>query len=261
MVMILQAVIPFFTGAALFSFVNAAVWRLPRGLSPLTGRSICPACACPLGPAELVPVFSYLRLRGRCRHCGAPIPVRDLLAELLGGAAAVGCLRRYGPALHLSEGLFGLRWAGLLALGWCGLLLAAALIDADTMTIPDRLNLALALTGAASLLTAPDAWADRLLGAVCVSVPMLLVCLAVPGGFGGGDIKLMAAAGLFLGWRHTLLAGFLALTGGGVYGIWLLASRRAGRRDHFAFGPFLCAGLVLALLFGEPVLQWYFSFL
>ena len=83
----------------------------------------------------------------------------------------------------------------------------------------------------------------------------------IPGGFGGGDIKLMAAAGLFLGWQRTLLAGFLALVGGGTYGIWLLAARKAGRRDHFAFGPFLCAGLAAALLFGEPMLRWYFSFL
>ena len=144
---------------------------------------------------------------------------------------------------------------------WCGGRLAVALMGAETRTIPGRRDLARALAGTASLLTGPGAWADRLLGVVCVSVPMLLLCLAVPGGFGGGDIKLMAAAGLFLGWRHTLLAGFLGLVGGGLYGIWLLAARRAGRRDHFAFGPFLCAGLVLAMLFGEPVLQWYFSFL
>ena len=82
-----------------------------------------------------------------------------------------------------------------------------------------------------------------------------------PGAFGGGDIKLMAAAGLFLGWQHTLLAMFFGILGGGFYGMYLLAARKADKKDHFAFGPFLCVGIVLALLFGDPVLAWYCRFL
>ena len=89
----------------------------------------------------------------------------------------------------------------------------------------------------------------------------LLLCLAIPGAFGGGDIKLMAAAGLFLGWQHTLLAMFFGILGGGFYGMYLLAARKADKKDHFAFGPFLCVGIVLALLFGDPVLAWYCRFL
>ena len=91
-------------------------------------------------------------------------------------------------------------------------------------------------------------------------MPILLLCLVIPGAFGGGDIKLMAAAGLLLGWQHTLLAAFLAVLGGGGYGAYLLARKLADRKDHFAFGPFLCTGIVLALLVGEPILQWYFRF-
>ena len=81
------------------------------------------------------------------------------------------------------------------------------------------------------------------------------------GGFGGGDIKLMAAAGLFLGWQNTLLAMFFGIVFGGIYGIYLLAAKKAGKKDHFAFGPFLCAGIVIAMLFGGPVLEWYCAFL
>ena len=81
------------------------------------------------------------------------------------------------------------------------------------------------------------------------------------GAFGGGDIKLMAAAGLFLGWQNTLLAMFFGIVFGGIYGIYLLAAKKAGKKDHFAFGPFLCAGIVIAMLFGGPVLEWYCAFL
>lgn len=262
----LLALIRFFAGAALFSFMNVVAWRLPRGQSPLKGRSRCPACGAVLGGAELMPVFGWLGLRGHCRHCGTAIPVRYLAVEVLGGVLALACGARYGTAATATDGLMGLRWAALWALGLCGVLLAVALIDAQTRLIPDRLSLAAAALGVLSLLTEgarTGGWggllADRLAGALCVSVPMLLVALLVPGGFGGGDIKLMAAAGLFLGWRHTLLAAFLAILGGGFYGIWLLAVKKADRRAQFAFGPFLCAGIVTAMLAGEPILRWYCS--
>ena len=235
----LLGLIRFLLGAALFSFMNVVAWRLPRNMDPLKGRSICPRCGRTLDAPDLVPVFSWLFLRGRCRHCGAPIPARYLLVEVLGGVLALGCTRQYGAALALPDGLFGMSWAALLALAVCGILLSIALIDAETQTIPDRLNFALAVCG----------------------VPMFLLCLAIDGAFGGGDIKLMAAAGLFLGWQNTLLAMFFGILGGGVYGMYLLATKKADKKDHFAFGPFLCAGIVLAMLFGEPVLGWYCQFL
>ena len=138
---------------------------------------------------------------------------------------------------------------------------SVSLIDAETQTIPDRLNLALAVCGAVSVLLSPADWLPHIIGALCVSVPMFLLCLVIDGAFGGGDIKLMAAAGLFLGWQNTLLAMFFGIVFGGVYGIYLLAAKKAGKKDHFAFGPFLCAGIVIAMLFGGPVLEWYCAFL
>ena len=258
---LLLGLIRFLLGAALFSFMNVVAWRLPRGMDPLKGRSVCPQCGHTLGAPDLVPVFSWLFLRGRCRLCGAHIPARYLLVELLGGVLALGCTWRYGAAYALPGGLFGMSWAALLALAVCGILLSVSLIDAGTQTIPDRLNLALAVCGAVSVLLSPADWLPHVIGAFCVSVPMFLLCLVIDGAFGGGDIKLMAAAGLFLGWQHTLLAMFFGILFGGVYGICLLAAKKAGKKDHFAFGPFLCAGIVLAMLFGGPVLDWYCAFL
>ena len=93
--------IRFMLGAALLSFMNVVAWRLPQGKSPLTGRSFCPSCGEALQARDLVPVFSWLFLRGRCRRCGAKIAVRYLLAEPLGGALAVGCTLRFGAGLTL----------------------------------------------------------------------------------------------------------------------------------------------------------------
>ena len=231
---LLLGLIRFLLGAALFSFMNVVAWRLPRGMDPLKGRSVCPQCGHTLGAPDLVPVFSWLFLRGRCRHCGAHIPARYLLVELLGGMLALGCTWRYGAAYALPGGLFGMSWAALLALAVCG---------------------------AVSVLLSPADWLPHIIGALCVSVPMFLLCLVIDGAFGGGDIKLMAAAGLFLGWQNTLLAMFFGIVFGGIYGIYLLAAKKAGKKDHFAFGPFLCAGIVIAMLFGGPVLEWYCAFL
>ena len=151
----LLALIAFLLGAALFSFMNVVAWRLPRGKDPLTGRSFCPQCGATLTAADLVPVFSWLALRGRCRHCGSRIPVRYLLGELLGGVLALGCRWRFGAAYTLADGLFGIRWQGLAALALCGVLLSIALIDAETQLIPNRLNAAVAVLAVVELLLSP----------------------------------------------------------------------------------------------------------
>jgi leader peptidase (prepilin peptidase)/N-methyltransferase len=88
---------------------------------------------------------------------------------------------------------------------------------------------------------------ERLIGAFCISVPLILIVLVIPGGFGGGDIKMMAASGILLGWKGNVAAFFIALLLGGGYGIYLLASKKKGRKDHFAFGPFLSIGIAISL--------------
>lgn len=141
----------------------------------------------------------------------------------------------------------------LAAVGW---------IDQRTMEVPDRLSSAVLLLAVADQLTGGGpALFSSVLGTCAVSVPMLLMTLAIPGAFGGGDIKLMAACGAFLGWRLALEAFFLAVLGGGVWGCWLLVSGKAGRKDHFAFGPFLCTGAAVSYLWGEELLSWYLSLL
>ena len=150
---------------------------------------------------------------------------------------------------------------GILRTAFFIVLLTASYQDIKKMEIKDGCHAAIVLLAAAAmLLDRNTGTASRLLGALCVSAPMLALSLLIPGAFGGGDIKLMAACGIFLGWKLNLLALFLGVMGGGIYGFWLLAAKRKKRTDHFAFGPFLCLGMAAALFWGEKILDWYLGF-
>ena len=138
------------------------------------------------------------------------------------------------------------------------LLLWLSVIDAKTQEIPPVFPISILVLGVLAIWTMPEvSILDRILGFFTISLPMYLIVLAVPGGFGGGDIKLMAAAGFFLGWKTILVSFFIALLLGGGYGIILLVTKKKGRKDHFAFGPFLCIGMVLGYYFGNALISWY----
>ena len=133
------------------------------------------------------------------------------------------------------------------------LLLLASVTDLKKRIVPDLLCMLIALTAAIS-------FRPEQLWGIFSALPFLLAAVFC-GGMGGGDIKLMAVCGLILGWPRVAAAGFLSVVTGGCYAIWLLATRRAGRSDHFAFGPFLAVGVVLSLLYGDQLLAWYLGFL
>ena len=239
----------FLFGICLGSFLGVVVDRVPQGESIWKGRSHCPHCMATLGPTELIPLFSFFLLGRRCRHCSAPIPWRLPLTELAGGILAVWLFHHQGSAFTAVY---------FLELAVAYLLLAIALIDLDTLTIPNGLVLLLAALALVSSFIAPEVGLlTRAIGLVAVSVPMLLLTLCIPGSFGGGDIKLMAACGFLLGWQLTLFATFIALVTGGGYGCYLLLKDRANRTAHFPFGPFLCTGVLLALLYGQRAITWY----
>ena len=142
------------------------------------------------------------------------------------------------------------------------LLEIVAYTDARTMTIPDRYSLLSFLIGCAAVFAMPEiSLLSRVIGIFSVSVPLLLITLLVPGAFGGGDIKLMAGCGFFLGAKLCLLSLVFAIFVGGIWGIFLLLCRHKGRKEHFAFGPFLCIGMLTALFWGQEILDWYLGVL
>ena len=241
-------------GLVLGSFLNVCIWRIPRGESIVTPPSHCGACGARLRPLDLVPVLSYLCLGGRCRYCQARIALRYPLVELLAAGLLAG--------LYIHTGLswlFG--FYGVLFL----LLIAVSLIDLDHQIIPDSLVIAGAIAGLTmNIAGAGIGIVEGLLGALTGGGILLLIALGAlylskKEGMGGGDVKLMAMAGLFFGWKMTLVSLFLSVCIAAVVGIALLVSGKKKRQDAIPLGPFLSLGIVLTVFWGEGLLAWYLT--
>lgn len=249
--------------AALFglcfgSFANVLIGRLPKGGSVVSPPSHCDACGRRLEARDLIPVLSWLLLRGRCRFCKERISPRVPAVEL-GCAILFVCVTAHtGPDISAVP---------LCALAFT--LLCVSCIDADTCEIPDGLIIFGSSVGIVWVIisifmdTGAPAWHDALLGAFCGAAPLFLIdrlslLLLKKDGFGYGDVKLMAMAGLFLGWKLAFVSLFFAVVAGGAYAAFLLISRRAERGAYLAFGPFLSAGVIAALWFGQRFLELMF---
>ena len=222
---ITEAVLAALAGMCIFSFLNVVIYRVPRHMNFITGRSHCTRCGHALSGLDMIPVVSWLCLRGKCRYCKAPVSARYTVVELLGGMLAL-----------LSVYQYGFQWKALTVFAFFAVLTAVAFVDADTMEIPDGFVIAAALVGVISIFVFPE-----------ISLVSRLI----------GDIKLMAACGIVMGWKISLLAMFFAALAGGAYGVILMARKKAGRKSQFAFGPFLCVGMAAAFLWGEKILNWY----
>lgn len=236
----------FILGMCIASFINVVIFRVPLGISVAKGRSYCPNCQHSLSALDLMPIVSYLALGGKCRYCKSKIPVRDTLLEALGGCLAMLCFH-----------LYGFDWMTILSFAYAMVLVAVAMIDFDTMIIPDRLNLSILIIALLSLFVSDISILDRVIGLLAVSLPMYLLNLFITDAFGGGDIKLLAASGLLLGWRSLLVGTFIALLIAGSYACYLLITKKADTGTHIAFGPYLCVGLFIAMLYGDSILRAY----
>ncbi len=149
---------------------------------------------------------------------------------------------------------------GILQVAFFIILLAVSYQDIKRMEIKDGCHAAIVLLAvAAILLDKNPGILSRLLGVLCVSVPMFALTLLIPGAFGGGDIKLVAAAGLFLGWENTVIAAVLAVFAGGVYALYLVLIQKADREQRFPFGPFLCVGMAAAVLWGNEIREFWMN--
>ncbi|MBR2528839.1 MAG: prepilin peptidase [Blautia sp.] len=241
-------------GAIMGSFLNCAAWRLGRGESFITGRSQCPHCGHVLGAAELVPVLSWVFLKGRCRWCKEKVSARYPLTELGFSLLTVVCLLRFD--------LTPLCFRNYLFL-CC--LFVLTLTDLDAMVIPDGCLILAALvwllfcpfldlTGRDILLHVAAA---VVFGGSLLGISLLMDHMLQRDTLGGGDIKLFAVVGLYLGFVATLFALMFACVAGLFY--YGLGKKHGGK--EFPFGPWIALGTAVMLLYGEPLVNWYMSFL
>jgi leader peptidase (prepilin peptidase)/N-methyltransferase len=242
-------------GLEVGSFLNVCIDRLPRKESVVRGRSHCEACGRDLTPLDLVPLFSYLALRGRCRTCAARIPRRIPVVEAITGAA-------YG-ALVVAYGLSAT--TGLLIVYTC-ILIVVFFIDLEQGLILNVIvypSLVIALV--AALIVRPE-WlggfvspplASAGLGAGVGFVFLFVVALVSRGGMGWGDVKFAAFMGAAAGFPLVLVALFVGVIIGGIAGAVLLLSGKRNRKQTIPFGPFLVAGTLATLLWGEQMLGLY----
>jgi leader peptidase (prepilin peptidase) / N-methyltransferase len=245
-------------GLAAGSFANVVIHRVPRRESVVRPGSRCPACGAPIAWRDNLPVAGWLLLRGRCRSCRAPIPVRYPLVELaLGLVWFVVALRLAGD---------GLGWAIPAYLAFAFVCLVLAVIDATTRLLPNRITYPAFPVLAGLLLVASVALGDfgrlgrGLLAAVAVGAFFLLLALISPRGMGLGDVKLAPTLGLALGWLSwgaVVVGVFTAFLLGGLVGLGAMLLLGLSRKSLLPFGPWLVTGALLGVLAGAQVATWY----
>jgi leader peptidase (prepilin peptidase)/N-methyltransferase len=240
-----------FLGLAIGSFLNVVIHRLPRGGSLVSPGSRCPSCGYALGPLDNIPVFSYLMLRGRCRNCRAGISPRYPLVEI---ATAVLFLAHYA--------IFG--WTPLLAvrLVFAASMVALFAIDLEHHLLPDAITLPGVVAGLLASLWLPPGIRAALIGALLGGSVLWLIGEAYyrysgEEGMGGGDVKMLAMIGAFLGWELVIVTLVFSSIAGSLIGLLLIVTRRGGMKYALPYGTFLSIAAIVASLLGVRIVSWY----
>lgn len=243
----------FLLGSAVGSFLNVLIYRLPRKESILFPSSRCPSCNHKLAPKDLVPIFSYIFLKGKCRYCRAKISIRYPLVETLTAIFFALSFWVYGWSFHCFKILILFSF-----------LLPIFFIDIEHMLIPDVLSFAgLGIGFFLSLLEGKIY--QSILGSIVFGGILLLIYLGAllilkEEGMGQGDIKLGFFLGSFLGLKLSLLALFLSYILGGVISVFILLFKNKDLKTAIPFGPFLISGSFISLFWGESIISLYISF-
>lgn len=246
---VLLYIIIFLYGIVIGSFLNVCIYRIPKQENIVKIRSHCMNCGYQLRWYDLVPLFSYLCLRGRCRSCKQKISVQYPLIELLNGALYCIVFAVYGISVEAL--LYALLASALITL---------SVIDFRTYEIPVGINIFILALGLIRIATDFTHWSDYAVGFLLVSGFLYLVHLVTRGrGIGGGDIKLMAVSGLLLGWKQILLAFVMGCIIGSV--IHIARMKISGQGHMLAFGPYLSIGILISALAGDQMIAWYLSYI
>lgn len=246
--------IVFIFGTIVGSFLNVCIYRIPAGLSIVSPPSSCPNCGHKIRWYENIPILSYLFLRGRCAGCKALISLRYPLVEALNGLLFVLILYS-----------FGVIWVTPIYFLLASALVVITFIDLDHQIIPDVISLPGIGTGfLCSFLIPWITWLDSLLGIVLGGGLLLLIAmgyeyLAKREGMGGGDIKLLAMLGAFMGWKAIFPIVFIASLVGTLIGVPVMLLGKKDTKLALPFGPFLSFAAIIYLLWGDEIVTWYLN--
>jgi leader peptidase (prepilin peptidase)/N-methyltransferase len=240
-------------GMAIASFLNVCIDRLPRKESLLSPPSHCPSCERRLAVKDLIPVFSYLRLRGRCRYCRAPIPRRLLGMEIGFGALFPLLYWHYHFSAQLGIiAYYCCLFILILAIDWeHGLILNKVIFPAMIVAV----LLSIFLSG--SLVSLPPGIAQAGIGAAVGFGISLLVVVISRGGMGWGDVKMAALIGLVIGFPLVFFTLIAAAILGGLAAVVMLLGKKKRRKEAIPFGPALSVATIVTLIWGPAILSWY----
>jgi leader peptidase (prepilin peptidase)/N-methyltransferase len=252
----------FILGALIGSFLNVCIYRIPQGLSIVRPSSRCTSCGTPIKFYDNIPILSYMLLMGKCRYCKARFSIRYPLVELLNAFLYIVVLSRFG---------FESPWVLSVYCLFVSTLIVIIFIDIDHQIIPDGITLPgipLALIVGSLILPDPFfradllGWKSSLIGVIAGGGSFYLI--AVIGkmalkkdAMGGGDIKMMAMVGGLLGWKGIILTTFLGSLLGSVIGVSLIIFKGKQWGAKIPFGPYLAAGALISLFYGQDILNWY----
>ena len=237
----------FLIGISIGSFLNVCIYRIPKKEDIVFERSHCMSCGNVLKWYELIPLFSFLVQGGKCRNCKTKLSVQYPLIELLNGLIYVW--------IFMAKGF---QPESILFCICASVLIVISVIDWRTYEIPFGCNIVIGILGIVRVILDLAHWYNYVIGFFAVSGLFLIIYWITKGrGIGGGDIKLMAAAGLLLGWQNILLALMIGSIAGSV--IHLTLMKVQGKDRVLAFGPYLAFGIFTAMLYGNEIITWYLS--
>jgi len=250
-------------GIIIGSFLNVCIYRLPKGENIAYPPSHCGSCGKRLNALDLVPVFSWLFLRGKCRYCGSAISPRYTAVELLTGITFALLYHTFGISLDFFASAFLM-----------SILIVVFFIDLDYKIIPDELVVTGLVAGLIIIVLniffpmdiyRGGQWWDPLLGMVAGSGTLLIIGMVAAKiyktdyAMGGGDVKIFAPIGIFLGWKMTFLALLISVVIAGIISFILIVLKLKTRRSTIAFGPFIVIGTFITYLYGWDILNMYIN--
>ena len=251
----IEIILIFILGMIVGSFSNVCIYRIPRNESIIYPASHCPKCRSNISLKDNIPLISYILLKGRCRNCKSKISIRYPVVELLTGLIYL--------IIYL---IYGLSIQSLIYIILSSALIIIAFIDLNEQIVPDVISLPGIVIGFIISFFVPYiSFINSALG-VFVGGGIILVIGLVGSvifkkeAMGGGDVKLAAMIGAFLGWRYIIISLFLGFFLGAVAGIFLIVSKIKNKEDVVPFGPFIALGSMITLLWGEKIIFWYIGF-